>query len=79
MAKMTKKALMSLARSLNAVDLTNDHEKRKGCECLVEVAFSAGMYGCSGCILKNQDGKFFVITDRTNALWIYGGQCKALF
>lgn len=48
---MTKKALMSLARSLNAIDLTYDHEVRKGCECLTEVAYSAGVYGCNGCIL----------------------------
>lgn len=30
MARMTKKALMSLARSLNAIDLTNDHKKGRG-------------------------------------------------
>lgn len=72
MARITKKVLMSLARSLNAIDLTNDHEVRKGCECLTEVAYSAGVYGYNGCILKDQDGKFFVIKDRTPALWLYG-------
>lgn len=72
MAKMTKKALLSLAKSLNAIDLTYDHKVRKGCKNLIEVAYSAGMYGCSGCILKDQDGKFYVIKDRTSALWVYG-------
>ena len=72
MPRMTKKALLSLARSLNATDLTNDHSVRKGCECLTEIAYSAGMYGCTGCILKDQDGNFYVIKDRTSALWIYG-------
>ena len=72
MARMTKKALLSLASSLNAIDLTYDHEVRKGCENLIEVAYSAGMYGCTGSILKDQDGKFYVIKDRTSALWVYG-------
>ena len=72
MAKMTKKALLSLARSLNAIDLTNDHSVRKGCEHLTEVAYSEGMYGCTGCILKDQDDNFYVIKDRTSALWVYG-------
>ena len=70
--RMSKKALLSLARSWNATDLTYDHEVRKGCENLIEVAYSTGMYGCSGCILKDQDDKFYVIKDRTSALWMYG-------
>ena len=72
MPRMTKKALLSLARNLNAIDLTNDHSVRKGCENLIEVAYSAGMYGCNGCIKKDQDGNFYVIKDRTSALWMYG-------
>lgn len=70
--KMSKKALLSLARSWNATDLTYDHEVRKGCECLTEVAYSEGVYGCTGSILKDQDGKFYVVKDRTVALWVYG-------
>ena len=72
MPKMTKKALLSLARNLNAIDLTYDHEVRKGCENLIEVAYSAGLYGCNGCILKDQDDKFYVIKDWMPALWMYG-------
>ena len=72
MPRMTKKALLSLARNLNAIDLTYDHKVRKGCENLIEVAYSAGMYGCSGSILKDQDGNFYVIKSWTSALWIYG-------
>ena len=72
MAKMTKKDLLSLARSRDAIDLTHDHSVRKGCENLIEVAYSSGMYGCVARILKDQDGNFYVIKDRTAALWIYG-------
>ena len=70
--RMSKKALLSLARSWNATDLTYDHSVRKGCECLTEVAYSAGMYGCTASILKDQDDNFYVIKDRTSALWVYG-------
>lgn len=72
MAKMTKKALLSLARNLNAIDLTYDHEVRKGCENLIEVAYSAGVDGWTGGIFKNQDGKFFVIKSRSSAFFVYG-------
>ena len=70
--KMSKKALLNLARSWNATDLTYDHSVSKVCECLTEVAYSAGMYGCTASILKDQDGNFYVIKDRTSALWVYG-------
>lgn len=72
MARITKKALLSLARSLNAIDLTNDQAVRKGCKSLTEVAYSAGVYGCNGCVLKDQKGNFYVIKNRTSAIWVYG-------
>lgn len=71
MKRMSKKALLSEARRLNAIDLTYDHEVRKGCECLTDVAYSEGAYGCNGCILEGQDGKSYVIKNRTVALWVY--------
>lgn len=71
MVLISKKALISLGKSLNAIDLTRDKEVRPGCGRLDQIAYSDGKYGCNGCILKNQDGKFFVITDRTTALWVY--------
>lgn len=72
MPRMTKKALLSLARNLNAIDLTYDHEVRKGCECLTEVAYSAGVDGWTGGIFKDQDGKFYVIKSRSSAFFVYG-------
>lgn len=70
---MSKRALLSEARRLNAIDLTNDREVRKGCErgCLTEFAHSEGVVGCNGCILKGQNGTFYVVKNRTVALWIY--------
>ena len=72
MPRMTKKALLSLARSLNATDLTYDHEVRKGCENLIEVAYSAGVDGWTGGIFKDQDGKLYVIKSRSSAFFVYG-------
>lgn len=69
--KMSKRALLSEARRLNAVDLTNDEKVRQGCECLTEFAHSESVYGCNGCILEGQDGTIYVIKNRTVALWIY--------
>lgn len=69
---MSKKALLSEARRLNAIDLTYDHNVRKGCKCLTEVAYSAGAYGSTGSILKDEEDNFYVIKDRTAALWVYG-------
>lgn len=71
MARMTRRALLSEARRLDAIDLTYDHEVRKGCERLTDVAYSVGAYGCNGCILEDKDGKFYVIKDRAAALWVY--------
>lgn len=69
---MSKKALLSEARRLNAIDLTYDHNVRKGCECLIEVAYSAGAYGRRGSILKDEEDNFYVIKERTASLWVYG-------
>ena len=69
MPRMTKKALLSLARDLNATDFTYDHEVRKGCENLIEVAYSAGVNGWTGCIFKDQDGNFYVIKSRSSAVF----------
>ncbi len=71
MVLISKKALVGLAKDLNAIDLTHDKEVRPWCEHLAKIAYTEGKYGCNGCLLKSPDGKFFVITDRTVALWVY--------
>lgn len=70
--KMSKRALLSEARRLNAIDLTNDREVRKGCErgCLTEFAHSEGVVGCNGRIYTNPQGKFFFATTRRDVLYI---------
>lgn len=69
--ELTKKKLLDLAEILGAVEIkAGDREFAKlRLHCM---AYSAGVYGCNGCILKDQNGKFYVINDRTPGLWIYG-------
>lgn len=72
MVKMSKKGLKTLATSLNAVDLTHDCERRKGLGHLTKIAYSVGVYGCNGFILKSDNYKLYIVAERSTALLIYG-------
>lgn len=74
MKRMSKKALLSEARRLNAIDLTHDRDGcKKGRKHFTKIVYSEGVDGCCNAyILVDEYYKIYVITGRTNAFWIYG-------
>lgn len=72
MVKMSKKDLLHLAGSLDAIDVTYEYERRKGCERFTKVAYSEGKDGVNGFVFKGNDDKIYIISRRTAALWAFG-------
>ena len=66
--KMTQKALILMAKNLNAIDITTttiNPEESRQFEC---IAISLGVYGINGALLTNK-GKFYLIKGRTTNLF----------
>lgn len=66
--EVTKKKLLELAEILGAVEIKagdlNFVQMRMRC-----VAYSSGVYGCSGRLYQNEQGKFFVAKSRNAACY----------
>ena len=76
MQRYTNKELRHLVDLGVAENLDGtDNEYRKKIEAengyLTQIGYAAGIYGCSGGLLKAQNGKLFVITCRCQAIYIY--------
>ena len=69
MTRYTQKQLRALVASGSAIDITNDNERRPGY--LRQIGYSAGVYGCNGMLLQDQDGQLYAITSRTTAIFLY--------
>lgn len=76
MKRFTQKELRELVRLGIAEKLdgtTNDDrnkiEAKNGY--LSQIGYAAGVYGCSGGLLRAQNGKLFAITCRCQAIYIY--------
>lgn len=76
MQRYTKKELRHLVDLGVAENLDGtDNEYRKKIEAengyLTQIGYAAGVYGCSGGLLRAQNGKLFAITCRCQAIYIY--------
>lgn len=74
--KYTQKELRELVRLGIAEKLDGtDNEYRHKIEAengyLTQIGYAAGVYGCSGALLKASNGKLFAITCRCQAIYIY--------
>ncbi len=67
MEKYTQKHLRMLVRTGVAKDIT--HSDRV--EGLTQIGYAAGIYGCNGMLLKDNDGNLYAITSRTTAIYLY--------
>ena len=68
-AKMTKKALLSLAENLKAIDIsttTINPEESRQFEC---ISISMGAFGVNGALFTNK-GKYYVIKGRTTNIFV---------
>ena len=76
MKRYTQKELKELVR-LGAAESLNgtDNEYRRKIEAengySSQIGYAAGVYGCSGALLKASNGKLFAITCRCQAIYIY--------
>ena len=76
MERYTNKELRRLVNLGIAEKLDGtDNEYRKKIEAengyLTQIGYTAGIYGCSGGLLKAQNGKLFASTCRCQAIYIY--------
>lgn len=77
MMKVTQKELRSMARVPYCEDITHareeDYQRIMKEEIWLEtIAYSAGMYGCSGRLYRGHNtGKMYVITSRTSAIFLF--------
>ena len=70
MEKYTQKQLKNLVKCGVAIDCTYDRERRiKGY--YKQIGYCAGVYGCNGMLLQDENGQLYAITSRTTAIYIY--------
>lgn len=69
MQKYTQKQLKNLVKSGAAIDCTYDRERRVNN--YRQIGYSAGVYGCNGMLLQDQNGQLYAITSRTTAIYLY--------
>ena len=70
MEKYTQKQLKNVVKCGVAIDCTYDRERRiKGY--YKQIGYSAGVYGCNGMLLQDENGQLYAITSRTTAVYIY--------
>lgn len=62
---------LGVAENLDGTD--NEYRKKIEAEngYLTQIGYAAGVYGCSGGLLRAQNGKLFAITCRCQAIYIY--------
>lgn len=74
MIKTTLKELKEMTRHYGALDLTNakDHEIEEIRQTvgLNKIAYSAGVYGCNGYLLEDNNGKKYTIIGRVSNMYL---------
>lgn len=71
MIKTTKKQLKQMVASGRAIDVTNANGRREIPENYRQIAYSSGVYGCTGMLLQGESGQLYAVTDRTSAIYIF--------
>lgn len=71
MIKTTKRELKQMVKSGRAIDVTNAKERSEISENYRQIAYSSGLYGCTGMLLQGESGQLYAVTDRTSAIYIF--------
>ena len=72
MIELTRKQLLNLANTLNAIDVTHDAQERDGFRGWSKVAVSYGKFGMSSKLfVDNKTNTFYVIKTRSSAIFMY--------
>lgn len=72
MIELSRKKLLDLANSLEAVDITHDNKEREGFRRWNKIAISYCKYGMNSMLfVDRKTNTFYVIKDRSSAIFIY--------
>lgn len=71
MIKTTKRELKQMVKSGRAIDVTNAQGRSEIPENYRQIAYSSGVYGCTGMLLQGESGQLYAVTDRTSAIYIF--------
>lgn len=72
MIELSRKKLLDLANSLNAVDVTHDAQERDGFRRWNKIAISYGKFGTnSKLFVDHKTNTFYVVKTRSNAIFMY--------
>ena len=71
MIKTTKRELKQMVSSGRAIDVTNANGRNEIPENYRQIAYSSGVYGCTGMLLQGESGQLYAVTDRTTAIYIF--------
>ena len=72
MIELSRKKLLDLANTLNAIDVTYDAQERDGFRRWIKVAVSYGKFGMnSKLFVDSETNTFYVIKTRSSAIFIY--------
>lgn len=72
MIELSRKKLLDLANSLNAVDITHDAQEREGFRRWSKVAISYGKFGMnSKLFVDHETNIFYVVKTRSSAIFMY--------
>ena len=72
MIEISRKQLLNLANTLNAIDVTYDAQEREGFRRWSKVAISYGKFGInSKLFVDKKTNTFYVIKARSSAIFIY--------
>lgn len=72
MIELSRKKLLDLANTLNAVDVTRDPQERDGFRRWNKIAISYGKLGMNSKLFVDREtNTFYVIKARSNAIFMY--------
>lgn len=71
MERYTQKELRKLVASGVATDISKTHDYNAVPRPYDTVGYSKGIYGCNGKLLKDENGRLYVIIGATSALYMF--------
>ena len=72
MIELSRKKLLDLANSLNAIDVTHDQKECNGIRRWIKIAVSYGKFGINSKLFVDcETNTFYVIKARTSAIFMY--------
>lgn len=69
--KYSQKQLKNLVENGVAIDVTSAHDSKVITEHYRQIGYAAGLYGCSGMLLKGDSGQLYAVTTRSQAIYLF--------